>query len=214
MREFERNINSEVLNYNLFNQLKSLYESRDKTRKTFDSKDVFFILFNDLNELLIENITAVINENKLIKGYNDSGLGTLYGNDWKSIFTKSKFTAHTHPPRFEDYQLRPDDGDYSFIEEYGNNKPHYVIDEKYIFCINFQFGDGHGHYGKWQWKDGDTIIQTPLYVSDEHYDYNDQHEKIAGEKPDERNMTGSDNRIESASLKIESDGTIRLEVNK
>ena len=213
MREFERNINSEVLNYNLFNQLKSLHESRDKTRKTFDSKDVFFILFNDLNELLIENTTAVVNENKLIKGYNDSGLGTLYGNDWKSIFIKSKFTAHTHPPRFTENQLRPDDGDYSFVEEYGNKKSHYVIDEKYIYCISFRYGDGNGHYGKWKWKDGDTIIQTPLYVLDEHYDFNNHHEKIAGEKPDERNMPGSDNKIESASLKIESDGTIRLEVN-
>lgn len=203
MQEYIRDINSDVSNVDVYTKLINLYDSIQEDRDVFDSKEKFYILFDNDEELIIDNMTEVITENYILEKYLESGLAIIYGYKFEDIFINSKFTAHTHPPSYTDAHKRPSDGDYSILKNFITL--HYVIDETYIHCISFNVDKNNGFYGKWN-------KETNTYISDEHYNIEDM--KITfgdGVKHIEQEEQSNNEYKDTAQFKIQNDGTIILE---
>ena len=170
----------------------------------FDSKEKFIIYFNNGTDLLVRNMIEVITPSLIMDRYNESRLN-VNGYRFEDLFINSMFSAHTHPPTYNNSHKRPSDGDYDILKNF--KSLHYVIDETFIYCISFLIDSVNGFYGKWNWENG-----TPIYVSDEHFDLNTI-EKYQSEIPNERQLSNDSGFIESGIFEIHKDGTIRLESN-
>jgi hypothetical protein len=207
MIEYKRELNSDVEGINLFNVLVNIYNSLDKKRLPFDSKEKFIVYFNNGDDLLVQGAREVIDQQYIMERYFESRLNIIHGNKFEDLFLNSKFSAHTHPPSYEEFHKRPSDGDYYILKNYSGL--HYVIDESYIYCINFEYNNGF--YGKWNWESG-----SPIYVSDEHYDIEFMKKKYEKYHQDDEGIVSDLNEIQSVDagiFEIHRDGTIRIESN-
>lgn len=209
MIKYKRNLNSDIQDVDLFNVLKNLYNSLDKKRTPFSSKEKFIVYFNNGDDLLVQDIQGIFNQDKIMERYFESRLNITHGNKFENLFLNSKFTAHTNPPSYSENQKRPSDGDYNILSNYRNLN--YVIDESYIYCISFNYKNGF--YGKWNWESG-----QPIYVSDEHYDVDLMSQKYKSEIDEienEINLYNDKPQIseDAGIFEIHRDGTIRIESN-
>lgn len=195
MENFKRLLNNDIQILQLSNYLNMIYDSLPSNREPFDSKETFVAVFDESNYLVVENMREVITEETIINQYR--------GN-FKDIFNNCVFTAHTHPLSYKEYHKRPSDGDYQILKEFSFNKPHYIIDESYIYCILFNKDEINGFYGKWN-------KETLEYISDEHFDLN-MRNKLEGEVVNEL-IDGDNNLQQESTVLYLGNGSLRFETN-
>jgi hypothetical protein len=200
-----RDLRNDIQGYDLYSKLKEIYLSIEG-RYAFDNKEKFFILFDDGFEFIVNNMRQVITEEQIINEYRIQDL-ERYGKTWNEMWKRVKFSFHTHPYSFEDFQKRPCDGDYAIIKDNSFDKNHYIIDEEFIYCISFQINNVNGHAGKWRWSSN----SNPIYISDHHFNISEYDEVNDDKKPDERDMIETPVIVPTSEFIMDPDGTIRME---
>lgn len=204
MDSFKRILNNDIQILQLSTYLNMIYDSLPGNREPFDTKERFVAVFDESNYLVVKNMREVITQETILSQYNESFLNNIYGNHFKDIFDNCIFTAHTHPLSYIEAHKRPSDEDYQILKEFSFNKPHYIIDESYIYCILFSKDEINGFYGKWD-------KETLEYISDEHFDLSIRN-KLTGEKEIELGLLDNTLNQESTVLYL-GNGSFRLETN-
>jgi hypothetical protein len=157
-------------------------------------KEIFLVAFDDGTIMKANGATSAVSPEDVEKEYVASKLSTVYGIDDSSYgkinYSRVLYVAHPHPHVVQDGTFtRPSgkdtngkDADYENTKDFVK-RPHYVIDGKYIYCIDYSRNeqivsgkDGQSQLvsfaGRWQWG-SDFLSAKPLadvmYLSDEHF---------------------------------------------
>lgn len=225
--KYDRLLNSDFKDLQI--RLSSLYD-------VFNVQERFMVVFDDnLDWVFDGGAVGEVVPSEVKHAYLNS-VASTYGsgeNIFGINFSRVLYVAHTHP--FITGKYRPSGGD--FLEGGGDYEitklyipcPHYVVDSKYIYCLDYekdsQVITNRGvdvpvsFAGRWEWQkfiegQGFVPMKNSIYISDEHFDPEDPdgvgYRVIDDDTQHSDTVPEGTLTVETGILEIDQNGTIEL----